>query len=264
MEKEKLESLIIDYIDGRLSSDDRAMVDRELAENADARRLYDELREVIGVIESSSGMYPSPALKTRFEKALQNEISVSPRGRTLFFQPAFYKVAAAVALMLLSGAAGFWISRMNSQNARLAEVEREMELTRKQLAETKLAMMNMLENEQSPSQRIRGVNVAMDLSQTDDEIMDALFNTMNNDPNTNVRLAALGALAKFQRDPLVRKKLIAALPAQRDAMVQIALIRLLVQMRDKQVVDDLRRIVNDSGAMKAVKDEAYSGILKLS
>ncbi len=47
-------------------------------------------------------------------------------------------------------------------------------------------------------------------------------------------------------------------------MVQIALIQLFVQMKEKGVVDDLQRIVDDSRTTKAVKDEAYSGILKLS
>ena len=47
-------------------------------------------------------------------------------------------------------------------------------------------------------------------------------------------------------------------------MVQIALIQLMVKMKEKSVVNDLKKIVDDSESMKAVKDEAYSGILILS
>ncbi len=87
---------------------------------------------------------------------------------------------------------------------------------------------------------------------------------MNEDPNTNVRLAALDALSKFHTEPQVRKVLLDALSTQKDPMVQIALIQLMVKMKEKSVVNDLKKIVDDSETMKAVKDEAYSGILILS
>jgi hypothetical protein len=62
----------------------------------------------------------------------------------------------------------------------------------------------------------------------------------------------------------VRKILIGSLSVQDDPVVQIALIQLLVKMKEKTVVDDLQKIVDDSETMQAVKDEAYSGILRLS
>jgi hypothetical protein len=58
--------------------------------------------------------------------------------------------------------------------------------------------------------------------------------------------------------------LISALSYQKDPVVQIALIQLLVDLKEQSVVDDLKKIVDDEGTMEAVKDEAYSGILKLS
>lgn len=264
MEREKLESLIIDYIDNKLTSDDRRMVEQELVANPEAYKLYEELKEIIHVIERSAQLDPSDSLKAGFEKILQEQISGAPRGRSILLHPSFYRAAAAVTLILLSGAIGFWISRTYSQNDRLAAVEKQMDSTRKQLEATKLVMMAMLDNDASASQRIKGVNVALEFKSADMEIVNALFNAMNADPNTNVRLAALEALAKFQGEPAVRKGLIAALSEQHDPIVQIALIQLLVHMKEKGVVDDLKKIVDDAGTMKAVKDEAYSGILKLS
>jgi HEAT repeat protein len=108
------------------------------------------------------------------------------------------------------------------------------------------------------------VNVAMDLTKADEEIVRVLFKTLHSDPNTNVRLAALEALYKFQHDTSIRKGLIDALSKQSDPMVQIRLIQLMVDMKEKTVVDDLQKMIDDAGTMKAVKDEAYSGILKLS
>jgi len=264
MEKEKLEGLLIDYIDNRLNAVDRDTIEQELLHNVEARKLYNELKEIITVMEQSAPFEPTSNLKEKFHKDLTAERVTANRSKTIFFTPAFYRVAAAVALMIISGAIGFWISKNNAQQERLAQIEKEMEITRRQLADTKQLMMGMLENDQSASQRIKGVNVAMDLTKADEEIVRVLFKTLHSDPNTNVRLAALEALYKFQHDTSIRKGLIDALSKQSDPMVQIRLIQLMVDMKEKTVVDDLQKMIDDAGTMKAVKDEAYSGILKLS
>lgn len=264
MEKEKLEHLLIDYLDGRLDSANRDLVEQEVSRNAESKKLLDELREVTQVIEDSADYEPPTSLRSHFDKLLEEELGKPEKGKTLFFSASFYRVAAAVALIMLSGALGFWISKHQDQQVRMAQMEKEMEATRKQLADTRELMFSMLDNEQSASQRIKGVNVAMAIPEADNEIVSALFKTMLGDPNTNVRLAALEALSKFQDDPVVRKGLIEALSKQTDPMVQISLIQLMVQLNEKKAVRDLQRMVEDAETIKAVKDEAYSGIMKLS
>jgi hypothetical protein len=215
-------------------------------------------------MEQSSALEPSARLRQNFENVLKQEAAASQKRSSVLFQPAFYRIAAALALLILGTGIGYWINKNNEQNEALVRIEQEMIIARKQLAETKEVMMGMLGNEQSASQRIKGVNVAFVLSDPDDEIVKALVNTMNTDPNTNVRLAALEALAKFREDPLVKKVLIGALAKQKDPIVQITLIQLMVQMKEKEVVKDLEKIVDEEGTLQAVKDEAYNGILKLS
>ena len=89
-------------------------------------------------------------------------------------------------------------------------------------------MMSLIDNQQSASQRLQGINVALTIESADDEVVNALAKRMNDDPNTNVRLAALDALSKFHTEPQVRKVLLDALSTQKDPMVQIALIQLMV------------------------------------
>lgn len=264
MEKEKLEDLLIDYLDGRLDSANRDLVEQEVSRNAESKKLLDELREVTQVIKDSADYEPPTSLRRHFDKLLEEELGKPKKSKTLFFNTSFYRIAAAVALIMLSGALGFWISKHQDQQVRMAQMEKEMEATRKQLADTRELMFSMLDNEQSASQRIKGVNVAMAIPEADNEIVSALFKTMLGDPNTNVRLAALEALSKFQDDPVVRKGLIEALSKQTDPMVQISLIQLMVQLNEKKAVRDLQRMVEDAETIKAVKDEAYSGIMKLS
>ena len=59
MEPDKLEGLLIDYIDGRLSAKEREEVDQEMAHNPEARLLYEQLREVLNAIKQSLTEAPS-------------------------------------------------------------------------------------------------------------------------------------------------------------------------------------------------------------
>ena len=262
MEREKLESMLIDYIDNKLNSVDRHMVEQELVKNADAYKLYEELREVMFVMDKSARLEPSSKLKTSFDAVLKDEIASNKSTKTIFFQPVFYRAAAAVALLILGAGIGYyWNERQTEQ---LAKIQEQLDLQQKQMEFTN-KLMAMLQNDQSASQRIQGVNVAMTIEDAPgDKIVDVLVKTLNEDPNTNVRLAALEALGKFHQEKNVREKLIASLATQKDPVIQIALIQLMVKMKEKGVVDDLKKIVDDAETMKAVKDEAYSGILKLS
>jgi anti-sigma factor RsiW len=258
MDKEKFEMLLIDYIDGRLPEPEKQRVEQELTKNEDAYKLYRQLKEVIQAMDTSKELEPPQLMRQQFDAFLASEIKASKKPtKVIFFQPAFYRVAAAVALLVIGGGIGFWISKQNDQRERLAAIERELQ-------ETKSTMMGLIGNQQSASQRIQGVNVALTIENADDEVVKALAKRMNEDPNSNVRLAAVEALSKFHHEPFVRKILIDALSHQKDPVVQIALIQLLVQMKEKGVVNDLKRIVDDEQTMKAVRDEAYSGILELS
>lgn len=258
MEREKLESLIIDHIDGKLAEADRASLEKHLASDPEAFKLYEQFRKVIQVIETSTQAEPSARLRTGFDQMLAEEIrKQQPEGRQVFFRPVFFRAAAAIALVLSGVVGGYWISQNAQEKAELAKLKEEVQ-------ETKRIMQAMLDNQGSASQRLQGVTVALNMNSADDDVVNALVSTMNDDPSSNVRLAALDALSKFQHEANVRKALIKSLSTQKDPIVQIALIQLLVRMKEKSVIKDLERMVDDEHNIKAVKDEASSGILKLS
>jgi hypothetical protein len=132
-----------------------------------------------------------------------------------------------------------------------------------QLTLQKNALMAKLNDMESPGERITAAGEAYALKNSDKDIVDALVKTLNSDPNTNVRMAALDALGRFHREPYVKKQLVASLKTQKDPIVQIELIQLLTKMKQKGILDELEKIVNDGNTMKAVKDHAYIGILTL-
>jgi hypothetical protein len=131
------------------------------------------------------------------------------------------------------------------------------------LSNNRQVMFAKLNNSESPSQRIMGAEQAYKLQKTDKDIVDVLIKTMNSDPNTNVRLAALDALSRFNRIAYVKQQLISALKIQKDPMVQIGLIQLLTGMKQTIILNDLEKIANDDTVLKEVRDQAYSSIFLL-
>jgi len=257
MEKEMWEDRIIEYIDGKGTAEERIAFEQEIARNKELATLYDQLREVIQAIDQVAPIEPSSKLKIEFEKELHKEIQNQSKGRQGFFSPTVYRIAAGVVFAMMSLGIGYWINLNNERDRRIAVLE-------EQIKENRQMMLAKIDDQQSASQRMIGVSVAYELKTADDQIVNVLVKTMNEDANTNVRLAALEALGKFSDEEIVRQALIKSLSTQKDPVVQIALIQMLVKLKEKGVVNQLEKLTKDGSVMKAVKDEAYSGILKLS
>ena len=273
---ENMESKLIDYIDGKLDEKERAAMELEMVQNENARKLYEQLLKVMHEMESVKEVKPSQSLQQNFEKMLAEEVRAAKGKPTfaeasvgkstfaearvakqVFFQPMALRIAAGGVFVLVGIGIGFWLNNSYHQKREIAWLRHEMD-------STKQAMMGLLTNQQSASQRMLGTTVAYQLVKADDEIVNALVKAMNEDPNTNVRLAALEALGKFKHEANVRKVLIESLAKQNDPVVQISLIQMMVDMREKSIIGELEKLTQQKEILKAVKDEAYTGILKLS
>lgn len=255
MINETAKQKLIDYLDGNLTVEEGKEVESMLASDAALRKWFEQLKQVNTSIIKTAELKPSAALRESFEAALQQELKKETK--QVFFSPIMFRIAAAVLLLIVAGGVGFWMNNQWQQQREMAELKR-------QLDETKDMMMAMMNNELSASQRMMGVSVANSIQQADDEITLVLFDVLNEDPNTNVRLSALEALAKFHADPEVKRKLIQSLAIQKEPSVQIALIQLLVQIKEQSIMPQLKDIIEDDQSIKAVRDEAHTAILKLS
>lgn len=259
-EIENLDNLLIDYIDGKLNDSDKERIERELVNNANSYKRYEQLKKVIHEINKAGQLSPTDKLKPNFDKLLKEEISPQSKSKTVFFRPSWYQMAAAVALLIVGGGVGYLISNRQKHNVELTELRKEVELTRQH-------MLAQLGDNQSPSQRMLGVKAAyesVEENNPDDEIVNVLVKRMNEDINSNVRLAAIDALSRFTHEEKVRSALIASLTKQIDPIVQLALIQLLVEMKEKKAIKSLQLIIDDDTSIPAVKDEAYAGLFKLS
>jgi hypothetical protein len=167
-------------------------------------------------------------------------------------------------------AAGTEVKAQESASPTLAEQDLKI---RKQTLLAKLRAQHLnaqkqvifaeLNDMDSPANRIKAVSRAHNFYKNGHDIVDALIERLNTDPNANVRLAALDGLNQFYRENYVRKKLLASLKKQQDPVVQIALINLLTNIRESGILEELERMSKDEKTQQIVKDCAYSGIIRL-
>lgn len=270
METSDLKSLLIDYIDGSLDEIHKDWVKEKIKSDKQVAREYEELKELIGVIGKHNIQKPDKSLEDGFLSMLDDELialedslaelengvnngQVKVIGLKL---SGAWKIAATVALIAIGTLFGMYIVNRNNTD--------QIAILTKDVSATKKMVIDALENETSPSNRIKGVNASLNIIEPDDEILTALIHTMETDHNTNVRLAAIEALFNFIDEPNVKRVFIEGLENQKDPIIQITLINILVKIREKGALKNMQKIIEDSGSLNTVKDEAQLGIYKLS
>jgi HEAT repeat protein len=125
-----------------------------------------------------------------------------------------------------------------------------------------LVTLSLLE-QQSASERLRGVDYSSRVDQSDTQVLAALVQAVNHDPNVNVRLAAVDALRKFAASQSVKHSLDQSLVKQDSPLVQLALIDFLVDARDVSAVGSLAALERSSTVDKNVKEKALWGLSQL-
>ena len=80
-----------------------------------------------------------------------------------------------------------------------------------------------------------------------------MLQTLNNDPNVNVRLATIEALYQHAENPTVREGLIAAITKQDSPLVQIALADVMLSLQEKKSVAELQKLLRKKDLNQAVE-----------
>jgi hypothetical protein len=120
-----------------------------------------------------------------------------------------------------------------------------------------------LMQQQSASERLKGVSWIGQIDRPSNELAAALLDTLMHDPNVNVRLATVDALERFASEESVRRATVAAMDRQTSPFVQIALIDFMVKVKDRESVATLRRLSQDPAVNDAVRMRAVSALQQL-
>src|SRR5262249_36247696 len=122
-----------------------------------------------------------------------------------------------------------------AQNAEFNQMRNELHDMRQMVA------ISLLQ-QQSATERLKGVSWRNQIDQPNAEVLNALMDTLMYDSNVNVRLAAVDALKKFGESQIVRKGVLQALAKQDAPMVQVALIDYVVDTQDKESIGTLKQL----------------------
>ncbi len=114
--------------------------------------------------------------------------------------------------------------------------------------------------QQSASERLKGVSWSSQLERPGDEVVSALIDTLMHDTNVNVRLASIDALKRFADRDAVRTAAVEGLDTQKSPLVQMALIDFVVETREHSALDALRKLASDSTVNESVRTRAAWGI----
>ena len=104
-----------------------------------------------------------------------------------------------------------------------------------------LVTLSLLQ-QQSASERLRGVTFSYRAEPNDMEVLSALLRTVGTDTNVGVRLAAVDALRNFGNSPVGRRGLRNALARQESPLVQISIIDALTEMQDKDAIPAMQSL----------------------
>jgi len=252
-----------DYWTGALDEGAKSQMQAHLA----ACSLCRAEAETLGAIWKKLGAIPEErpgrALRARFEATLeaymqglrQAERGPSKREKLDKWlegwwprQPAF-QFGFALAFLGIGLLVGYSLTQGSRGDGEVARLREEVTHTRQ------LVALSLLQ-QQSASERLKGVDWSNRISQPDSQVLSALLHTVNYDSNVNVRLAALDALRQSASNDTVRLGLVESLDRQTSPMVQIALIDVLVDIRDQQASTALKDLTQEAGLNPEVRDRA--------
>src|SRR6266566_6862811 len=232
MKCEHIAELLPDYLQGRLSAEQRHNVEAHLEQCADCSEEVVIWRR-LSLLPVDQ---PAPACRARFESMLQAYQaggSSQPEGGTERWKRASARnwnvfhwlrsplgaAAWSAALLAIGVYAGLQMAGSKSHSQDLQAMQSELASTKQ------LVVLSMLQ-QQSASARLEGVTWSTRDQQLDPQVLSALLHTLRYDASVDVRLAALDALSRHGRQPLV----------------QVALIDLLLEWRDPDAAQRLQAL----------------------
>jgi hypothetical protein len=262
MRCEDVQAHLPDHLAGALPAAAAAQVDEHLRTCAACAAEFEAADDTWQRLATLPGpRADARAMRARFDTMLQEHQSVegsAPRPHASLRTYALQALAAAALIVI-----GVAIGRQTVPAAAPAADPVIAEM-RTELREMRRMVTLSLLQQQSASERLKGVTYTGQIEQPGTDIVAALLDTLKYDPNTNVRLASIDALKRFAEDESVRRGTVETLPSQTSPLVQIALIDFVVEMNGREAVDTLRRLSTDPMTDEAVRARATQGLQQLS
>ncbi|MEM8762170.1 MAG: HEAT repeat domain-containing protein [Bacteroidota bacterium] len=256
---EKFEEQSMAYLAGEMSATEESAFEAFLKENPGYQSRFEEVKSSWALLSALESPEPSEAMDDAFIKMLdaaeQNKVkntvpSFWSKWRGIFTP----NMAFGMLLLLVGLGVGYQFGpKENTLPQNNVVVEEETEAVRQKL------VLTLLE-QPSANQRLDGVNEANKIKEVDDMVISALLQTLNNDPNVNVRLAAIESLASYVDKPIVRQGLVQSIAQQESPLVQVTLANLMVALQEKSSIEPFKQLLKEKQLDTTVKKQIQKSI----
>ena len=178
------------------------------------------------------------AQKSMIEEKSNRWVRFSEHFIRLVTVPQVPRLAYGFILLLTGLIFGNMLMPNRGYEKQIASMSEEMSEMRQ------LMVLSMIEGNQA-TDRIKAVSYVNEMESVDNKVLEALFETLNNDKNINVRLVSLEMLAKFAHLATVREGLIKSIDQQQSPIILIELAEILIQMQDKKSIEELENLLKN-------------------
>lgn len=261
---EKYTELIAAYLDNSISRDERA----RLNELVDEGKI--DILEIKGMesIYKSVGKLPvnepSDTVRDSFYTMLEAEKEKAQPVSSPFFEwlnaiftpQKTVRLGLAVCLLLIGMLIGNLFMPFQNYRSQMSELSNEVSQMKKVMA------LSLLDAPSSTS-RLKAVNISSEIISPNKRIIKALFTTLNNDSNVNVRLASIDALLNHAKNPNVRKGLVQSIARQRSPQVQVALANAMLALQETDSIDELQQLLKENNLQPIVRQKLNTTIAAL-
>ncbi|PSR55544.1 anti-sigma factor [Adhaeribacter arboris] len=257
MMDEKYIDLVTGHLEGTLTLQQEAELQEYIEQGTIKATEITEFKNLYCQIGDIPAPEPSAFMKADFQSMLadykKEHPQRAPKGgffgswlASLSVPQVFGQVVFGMLVLAIGIGIGFRITPAKTYEKELSHLTGEVQNMRE-------VMMLTLLKQSSATERLKAVNLTGDLETADTKVIRALLQTLNNDPNVNVRLATIEALYQHASNPTVREGLIAAISQQDSPLVQIALADVMLSLQEKKSVAELQKLLRKKDLNQAVE-----------
>lgn len=264
MINEKYIELVTGHLQGTLSSDEQQTLRNLIKSNEIHLPDLKEMEAIYEQVDAVDVPKPGNHMRDRFYSMLEKEKKSQPKSFSEilavwsgYLQDRFTPgVVYAIGLFLIGLLIGHAYSSVSTQDEQIEQLTNEIYQMREMM------MINLLDNS-SPTERLRAVNISTEIRSADNRVIEALLETLNNDPNVNVRIAAVDALLHRASNPAVRSGMIRSISVQESPVVQVALADAMLVLQEKKSVEEFQKLLEKNGLDNSVRNKLENTIVAL-
>jgi len=256
MKKDK-NVLVEKFNSGEITEDELQELETLIALGSVEIKDLENLSEINHKFLNLSTPEPSSAMSEGFNTYLQSQINSNKSEKSwiqqLFALNPVYQMAYTVAILLVGFMGGYLINTTTDTDKNIEQLSSEVNDMKEMM------LLSLLEKE-STSDRLKAVSLTSELPEASRKVTDALFQTLNNDENVNVRLATLEALHPYLDNSDVRQRLIASIAKQNSPLVQVAMAELMVNIQEDRSISALQELLEKDSIPPEIKDRIKESI----